>query len=433
MAAVLYQMEESQWWSPEVLLAQQLRQASALLNHSYQHVPFYRSRLDQAGFRPGEPVTAEIWARLPVLTRAELQSAGEALSSPVLPKGHGHRYQISSSGSTGQMVTVEGTQINQFFWDALTLREHSWHRRDLTAKLAAIRHFDPGKADYPKGSVSRGWGRSSTSFCGSGPSAQLTVISSAEQQAEWLQRVQPDYLLTYPSALRDLLLHCRDQGITFPKLREVRTVSELLPPDTRTLCREVFGVAIVDGYSNHENGHLGLQCPEAEHYHVPAEVVMLEVLNEAGEACGPGEIGRVAVTPLHNFAMPMIRYEVGDLAEVGPPCVCGRGLPVLKRILGRVRNTLIYPDGRRSWPLLTDVSRAGVKGIRQYQVIQRSLEEIEFRLVTDQPLSPEEEDKLRDWLLLPVEHPFAVRFSYAAELPRGPGGKFEIFRSEVAV
>src|SRR3546814_12850457 len=88
-------------------------------------------------------------------------------------------------------------------------------------------------------------------------------------------------------------------------------------------------------YSTHEFGYLAFQCPQHDHYHVQAEAALVEVLNEAGKPCRPGEIGQVVTTPLLNFAMPMISYAVGDLAEVGPPCPGGRGLQVRKRILGR--------------------------------------------------------------------------------------------------
>ena len=419
LAAMLDQLEASQWWSPEELLGQQLHQAAALLAHAHRHVPFYRERLTRAGLRPGAALTPEAWARILVLTRAELQQAGTALRSEVVPGQHGRSHEISSSGSTGRP-------------DALTLREHLWHGRDFRLRLAAIRPYAAGAADYPGGAVGRIWGRATQQLFANGPSFSLNISTSAAQQAEWLQRVRPDYLLTYPSALRDLLLHCRAAGITIPRLREVRTLSETLPPETRSLCREVWGLRITDGYSSQENGLLALQCPEAEHYHIQSEAVMLEVLNEAGEACRPGEIGQVAVTSLHNFAMPLIRYALGDMAEVGAPCPCGRGLPVLKRVLGRVRNRLSYPDGRHGWPMMGDIFHAGVEGIRQYQIIQHGVADIELKLAVDHALTGEEEDKLRDWLHLRSGHAFPVRFSYAAEIPRGPGGKFETFKSLIA-
>jgi phenylacetate-CoA ligase len=432
MAALLMQLEESQWWTPGQHQEHQLAQASALLHHAYRQLPFYRDRLAQAGFVPGKPVTSAVWARIPVLTRAELQAAGTALHSPELPAGHGKTYEISSSGSTGQVVTARGSDVVQLFWHVLTLREHLWHGRDFNGRLAAIRPFPSGVADYPRGGKGAGWGRSTKDIYRTGPGFLLSVVSRPEQQAEWLQRVQPDYLLIYPSALRELLLHCRDRGITYPRLREVRTLSELLPPETRQLCREVWGLKIADIYSTQEAGYLALQCPVEAHHHIQSEVNLVEILDAAGAPCPPGEVGRVVVTPLMNFAMPMIRYEIGDMAEPGAACSCGRGLPVLKRILGRVRNTLIYPDGSRSWPLLGDIFHADVEGIRQYQIVQHTRQEVELKLATAAPLGPEEEARLCAWLRHRSGYAFTVRFSYHAEIPRGPGGKFETFRSLVA-
>jgi phenylacetate-CoA ligase len=139
----------------------------------------------------------------------------------------------------------------------------------------------------------------------------------------------------------------------------------------------------------------------------------------------------VVVTSLLNFAMPMIRYALGDMAEVGPPCPCGRGLPVLARVLGRLRNTLRYPDGRRGWPMMGDIYHAGVAGIRQYQILQHGLDDIEIKLATAAPLGAEDEAKLREWLHFRSGYPFKVRFSYVAEIPRGPSGKFETFISRI--
>jgi len=321
--------------------------------------------------------------------------------------------------------------VVQLIWHALTLREHLWHRRDLGGRLAAIRSLPSGSADYPRGSQGRNWGRSTQGIFETGPAAVLTIASRTDEQAEWLQRVQPDYLLTYPSALRDLLLYCREQAVTLPRLREVRTLSELLAPETRALCREVWGLKIADMYSTQEAGYLALQCPEQEHYHVQSEACLVEVLDASGEPCAPGEVGEVVVTPLMNFAMPMIRYAVGDLAEVGEPCACGRGLPVLKRILGRVRDMLVHPDGRRSRPRTVEMWEDGALAIRQMQIIQHALNDIEIKLVTAHPFSEAEENLLSDRFRRSCGEDFPIRITYHQEIPRGPGGKFADFRCEI--
>jgi len=429
LASLLMQLEASQWWSPTKLRAQQLAQAASLLHQAYRQVPFHRERLAQAGYLPGKPLTEEVWSRIPLLTRTDLQVTGTALYCPEVPRDHGAFYEISSSGSTGRPVTARGTHLMQNMWDALTLRDHLWHRRDFSATLAAIRSMPTGVATYPDGVKTRDWGRSTDGVFATGPSAVLSISTRTEDQAEWLQRADPQCLLIYPSALRDLLLHCREHGITYPRLREVRTLSEVLPPETRALCREVWDLKVTDMYSSQEVGYMAFQCPEHEHYHVQGESVLLEVLREDGSPCAPGEVGQVVITSLLNFAMPLVRYAVGDLAEAGAPCPCGRGLPVLKRILGRVRDMLVYPDGRKGWPLLGDMYYKEIPAIRQYQIVQHAVDDIEIRLVADRRLTGIEEAKLEEWLHYRSGHAFPIRVTYHEEIPRSAGGKYQDFRN----
>jgi phenylacetate-CoA ligase len=156
----------------------------------------------------------------------------------------------------------------------------------------------------------------------------------------------------------------------------------------------------------------------------------VEVLNADGGACGPGETGRVVVTDLHNFATPLIRYELRDYAEVGPAlgCGCGRGLPTLKRVLGRQRNMVVLPNGQRYWPLVGLHRYREIGKILQYQLIQHDLEQVEMRLVAEAKLEPASEARLIEIVQQALGHPFRVRLSYVeGELKRSAGGKFEEF------
>ncbi|MEQ8356839.1 MAG: hypothetical protein RH942_14955 [Kiloniellaceae bacterium] len=429
--AMLQQLDQSQWWPAEALQVEQLRQAEALLGFARRQVPFYRERLDRAGFVLGRALTPEIWARIPLLTRAALQEAGPKLYASEMPEGHGETFELTTSGSTGRPIKARSSAVVQVVWDVLTLREHLWHDRDFAAKLAAIRSVPNGRADYPAGARSPHWSRSIKEIFGDGPAVGLHIGTKIEDQAEWLQREQPDYLLTYPSALRELLVFCRERRLRLPGLRQVRTVSELLDPETRRLCREVWNLEIADVYSTQESGYLAFQCPEAGSYHVQSEAVILEVLDDNGAPCAPGQVGQVVVTSLHNFAMPMLRYAVGDLAEVGEACPCGRGLPVLKRVLGRTRDVLVYPDGRKAWALLGTSQYTRIPGIRQFQVVQHAVDDIEIKVVADRILTPAEEADLCRWMQERCGHTFPTRVTYHDRIPRSAGGKFHDFRCDI--
>ncbi len=428
--ALLYQLERSQWWSPELLIEKQFVQLNALLEHSLTTVPYYQQSLRDAGFETGMILTPELWRKIPLLTRADIQDAGTKLHSTALPSGHGPTSVISSSGSTGRPIQSVITRIRQLFWEAITVREHLWQRRDASGKLASIRAFPTGSADYPNGTVGQNWGGAVAGIFETGPVAGLSVVSRVEQQAQWLIQQAPNYLLTFPTALRALAYHCLENNLSIPSLRQARVISEVLTTDTRTAVREAWGVEIADSYSASEMGYMALQCPDHEHFHIQSEVVYLEILRDDGSHCEPGETGRVVVTGLHNFAMPLIRYEIGDYAELGPACSCGRGLPVINRVLGRVRNMLRLPDGSEVWPLIGEPTYAEIPAIRQFQIGQKSSELLEMRLVTQRPLTTEEESKLRDIVLKRLGHHFEIALSYHESIPRSAGGKFEDFKRE---
>jgi phenylacetate-CoA ligase len=246
-----------------------------------------------------------------------------------------------------------------------------------------------------------------------------------------LEEERPEYLLVYPSNAAELARAALLKNVRLGSLREVRTMGEALSADTRALCREAWGAPVVDMYSAEEVGYIALQCPEHQHYHVQSESLLVEVLDDDGNACRPGETGRVVVTDLHNFAMPLVRYEIGDYAEVGTPCPCGRGLPVLARISGRVRNMLVTADGRRYFPHFGTRSMPGLEVLRQHQFVQKSLQLVEGRLVSSRPLTTAEEEALRRHVLSRLPAGFEVRFSYCERIARSPTGKFEDFMSEL--
>jgi phenylacetate-CoA ligase len=323
-------------------------------------------------------------------------------------------------------VRVRTTAVTTRLWYALTLRDHAWHRRDLRGKLAAIRHTSE-PAPPPHGATRRGWGPATDALAPDATLAVLSIVSTTEQQVAWLVREDPTYLIVYPTVLEAIARRIRALGVTLPNLREVRTISEALSSETRTLCADVLGVPIVDTYSAEELGYLALQCPDAPVYHVP-ETVRLEVLRGDGTACGVGETGRVVATSLHNFATPLVRYELGDYAEVGAPCACKRGLPVLTRILGRRRNMLRYPDGRTVWPVFTIACRNAAR-YREVQLVQDNLTQLRLRVVPDGPV---DEAALVDALRGVFGDSFTVAIETVATLDRSPAGKLEEFVSRVA-
>jgi phenylacetate-CoA ligase len=421
--ALQFQLESSQWLEPGRLRELQYRQLDALLRHAWATVPYYRDRWSGV-YDPAVPLDAGRLARLPVLNRGVLQQSFEALKSEASPPAHGALFETRSSGSTGTPVRVLKTPLTQVLWQAAVLREVLWHRRDFKGRMAVIRR----RADR---SSTTGWGPPVDAIASTGPMAMLPTSEPVEAQLAWLEAQQPDYLITYPSNLAELARLALARGTRIARLREVQTLGEVVTPELRALCRDAWGVRVVDAYSSEEAGYLALQCPEHDHYHVQSEFALVEVIDARGRACESGGVGLVVATPLHNFAMPLVRYVLGDYAEVGAPCSCGRGLPVLRRVVGRVRNTLVTAEGERYWPSFGTRGLTEIAPILQHQFVQKSFDLIEARFVTAGPLTPEQEESLRRKILSGLPAGFRLTFAYPEQIARGAGGKFEDFISEV--
>jgi len=338
-------LRKSERLAPGELERTQFRRLEALLDHAVRHVPFYRERASRYG--PPRPLDREALQALPIIDRADVQAGGAAFHSLSLPPGHAPAVEVHTSGSTCRPLTGLTTEVTRFQWLALTLREHLWQERDFSLRLASIRpdRLAPGQAQV----AFQDWGDPVARIYRTGPAALLSSSAPISEQLNWLRDQQPGYLLSLPSNLRELAIESMNCGTRLTHLRQVRAYGETLTGDTRRICREAWGVDVADVYSSQEVGYIAFQC-QAGSYHVQVESCLVEVLDEAGSVCSPGEVGRVVLTPLYNFAMPLIRYSILDYAEVGDPCPCGRTLPTLRRILGRQRNMARRPDGSSFWP-----------------------------------------------------------------------------------
>ena len=420
-------LAQTQWWSADRLLRHQLLQIEHLIDHAVRHAPFYRDRLAPlAKLAPGT-LSLKQFRQIPILERAEVQAAGEALNAAVTPPGHEPIKTITTSGSTGAPIVTRGTHLTGLFVAATNLRYQLWHDFAPDAVFCAIRAVPNGQAQPPDGARRPNWmpGRQS------GPALVLDAASPLSAQIDWLRRADPDYLLSYPSNLLALTQSCRAEGITLPRLRAVASFGECPPDGLRAACHDAWGVTLSDIYSAQEVGTIAAQCPTGEHYHIQAEDVLVELLDEAGAPVKTGQTGRVVVTSLHNYATPLIRYAIGDYAERGAACRCGRGLPVLLRIQGRARNMLRLPNGDVLWPRFNSDSLRAAAPIRQFQLVQKTPEDIEVALVTERPLSDAEEQALREMMRARLKYPYALPFTYVDEIPRSKSGKYEDFKSEI--
>ena len=435
--AMLFQLEQSQWWTSAEIRASQFAQLQLVLKHAGAFVPYYQKLWATTQLMIPDVVDEAFFSKLPITRRQNVQVAGDDFVTTHLPNEHGKIEFSTTSGSTGRPIRFGRTAVTNLSWLAFALREHLWHERDFSGKLCAIRWASLGVALPPSGRPAPNWGEVVEPIFPSGPAGLLNVTAKLSEQLEWLQREKPDYLISFPSNLLALTDYVRTNGLKLPTIRQLRVVGETLTAATRQVLSESWGVPVVDMYTCEESGYLAIQCPQAEHFHVQSENVILEIVDDEGKACPVGVTGRVLITNLNNFATPLIRYEVGDYAEFGPPCACGRGLPVVKRILGRQRNRLIVPGGESMYSIFPylgehgDITReTGVK-LFQFQCVQHSIDKVELKLVMERGLTLAEQQRVIKMMQRHLGYPLEIYCTFLSDIPRGPNGKFEEFISHV--
>jgi phenylacetate-CoA ligase len=423
-------LEASDRWSAAEITAGQQSQLMLLLEWAANNVPYYRQ---QGALKAALKILRrsperfdEQWSQLPLLTKETLRSESVALNAPTVPPAHLPLAQLRTSGSTGIPVEVNTTAVTRTVWNALAVREHLWQRRDFGKRLGVIRSFKPSEGIH-RGIDNPDWGPPVADLYRTGPASVVHVKQPVEVLVEWLRRFDPHYLLTYPSVAAALFDALGPGGRT-PSLEEIRLMSEPVDIEFERQLKDAWGVRVSDIYSCNENGKIAMRCREHNSLHVQSEGIFVEILNERGERCVPGESGQVVLTSLHNLATPLIRYQIGDYATVGEPCGCGRASLVINRVLGRVKHMAMSPDGKRYYPITLWRIRA-VAPVRQSQWVQTARDAIELRVVLDRPLTEAETQQAADVVCETLGFPYRVTVVAMAEIPRGPTGKFQEFLS----
>lgn len=428
ISALVAELAETQWLAPEELEARQLRQLKRLLQFAISHSPYYARRFAETGAHLADFQSLIALRSLPILSRQDLQSAGESFFCNNVPRDQGRVVELQTSGSTGEPVRVRKTGISQLILDAYAFRNHDWHQIPFAARYSNIRPKRDRHRIFPN------WGKPFNLLYETGPGQIIPITAPLDRQIELLREFQPETLLIYPSNLRGLVDRWRDGGSGLPALSRIKTMGETLAPELRRDVAELTpGISIIDSYSSEECGSIALQCPDNSGYHVMSESLIVEILNDDDEPCAPGEIGQVVVTDIHNLASPLIRYRIGDYAQAGATCSCGRGLPRIDKILGRQRNLVVKPNGERHWPLVGFRDFGAIAPIRQYQMIQETRERITVHFVTDEALNADQKAAFTRLIQKKLEYDFDLEIlDQREDIPRQPSGKYEEFVSRVA-
>ena len=435
LLALQRQFDETQFWPAERLAAAQYQQLTKLVEHAAKTVPFYAERLRKVGLRPGAAVDEAAWRRLPVLTRkdgcdARREACVQRAAGGFRTDRAGRFRRLERRTGAGAQIGARQCVVGGRDDPRRVLASRIFRRDDRTLARRArppVAGEDEGDRFAPRPRDARLGPPGQSDPWRTGKVALINPKQPVQVLADFLLRHQPDYLFTFPSYLRLLAAHFREQPRKLTSLRAAWVSSETVDEGLREACQEVFGCRIVEDYSSGETGYIALQCPQCAKLHVQSETALVEVLDADNAPCKPGEIGRVVVTPLHNFAMPLLRYEIGDEAELGEPCACGRGLPVLNRVVGRTQDYFVLRSGERRRVDINHYGLSAIPAVMEFQFEQSDYETLELKLVLARPLTEREQARVDVVLKQAAAGVFQTRLTFHDSIERTEVGKLRAF------
>ncbi len=373
-------LEKSQWYEPEKMGEIQYEILIRILKHSYKNVPYYRKLFDVAGIKVNDIKSLKDLDKIPVLTKDDLKCNFNSLTAKDVHKYKPHLYK--TTGTTGEPVPFYldiSSQVLEFcyYW-----RYWSWSGYSLRKPFAEF-----ALHPFIEGDITRLFFKSHlTNRIIVNPS--MLSRQNIGSIYESLRKNKTEFIKGSPSTLYAYALLLEREGVSMP-LKSVFTTGELVLPSHRAKIEEIFECRLVDSYGHMERTVAICQCPEGS-YHINSEYGVLEVNKNSQLSDGNKTVGTVIGTTLHNLAMPLIRYELTDLLEVGKngKCRCGRGLPVVDKILGRTQQIIVTPDERFLTNLF--ILFDDVKNVKWLQMIQESINHITLEYGPDTGFNQDE-------------------------------------------
>jgi len=428
LATLRYQeeFERSQFLSSEHIRVLQRERLRRLLDHAYWHCPFYRQRLDRIGMVPSDVESLEDLRHLPVLEKRDIQERRDELVARGWPA---HDLILNrTGGSTGTPLSFFMSRDRKCSRAAATVRHNRWAGWEVGDKVALVWGAPRDAADGWRARLRRRLlERSLFLDAGHLTAARLQAFHCA------LKRFRPTVILAYAHAAVLFARYLRGNGMIPYQPHALVTSAEVLEAEERRLLEEVFGCPVFNRYGCREASLVASECSAHDGLHLMAEGIYVEVVQGQGLA-GPGQAGAILLTDLLNHAMPLIRYRVGDVGgwQAGA-CRCGRGLPRLSHVAGRVTDFLVGTDGRLVSGTFLSLYLVGQRpSLGQVQIRQDRAGQAHYRICPPHgKLADDDLRYLTDGTRAYLGHGVRVSWEVVDELPAEPSGKFLFCRSTV--
>ena len=422
--AYLADYQRDQWLAPEQIAALQWQRLKRLLEHCEQKVPYYRQRWREAGVAVADIRNLDDYAQLPVLTKADIRQHFDALQAE---GWHDRVLTKATGGSTGDPLRFGYTRESYERRTAVMWRGYDWAgsrmgRRTLFVWGGAV--GTPNRVQQFKDRVyNAAFARRVLNSFG------MTEANMAGY-ADAIDDYRPQVIVGYVGPLVRLAQWLLDTGRRVAAPRSIIGAAESLHEFQREIIERAFGCPAYNTYGCREFMLIASECERREGLHVNADHLVVELQRHPGApATEPGE---VVITDLFNYGMPFVRYLNGDVATASDHvCSCGRGLPLLQRVDGRLLDAIRTPAGHLLPGEFFPHMLKDVPGLVRFQVVQRRLDQLELSLVRGPGFDEASLAYIRRELAKVVGDSLQLNVHFVDDIPLTPSGKWRVCISEL--
>jgi phenylacetate-CoA ligase len=426
----LYMANRRLHWDKKRLMRFQEKRLRQVVRHAYDSVPFYRRYFDEARVDPREIRTTEDLQKLPIVKKDEFKR--QDLSQIISKKFDVNKLKkVRTSGSTGTPFVLYITNVEDAWRKAIYMRANiscGQRVRDRWVVMTSPHHF------HDTTGIQRKLGIFSQTC--------ISLFESTEQKLSQIAAAKPDILDGYSGSLFLLAREVKRRGFNQIRPRLMFGSAEFIDVPSRRYMEDVFGAPFCDQYGAAEVDRSAWQCLERQGYHMDVDSVITEFVDRNGEPVANGERGEVVFTNLFNYAMPLIRYNIGDVGSPsGEICPCGRSLPLMNVVEGRKDSFLTLPGNRIVSPMVFNFAISSFEyyeDIDQYRVRQRKTDlfEVFFKMnqgsKLDKDLASKFETHVKRFLNI-RENELRFEVSIVDEIPMSPTGKLHSVFSDLEV
>jgi len=416
----------TQWLSRDELLEFQWNELKKLLKHAYENVPFYTEIFREYGLMPEDIKDPNDFRKLPVIDRATIRANYDRMIAKNIPD----ILNKSTGGSTGEPLHFGYTRDSYEWRNAAKMRGYSWagyKEGDRVALLWGV----------PVGKTSRLSALKSDIHHRLQNMKYFNIFDLSPRTMDLYFRSMRDYkpkhIISYGLGMYYFAKYINEMGWSAFPIESIILGAEKVNKNQVNIIESAFNCPVFNTYGCREFMLIATQCEQRNGLHISADNLFVEILKD-DRSDKHGEIGEVVVTDLHNYGMPFIRYRNGDLAvNSESQCSCGRGLPLISDVEGRVTDMIVTTDGKIVTGLFFPHLMKEFKEVEHFQAIQESKEKILLRIVQKTRISNVRLEFMKNEIQKVCGKTMQVDFEFVDDIPLTSSGKNRIIISKIPV